>query len=56
MTENKEKMSGRRKWERVVYVVLVVGLAVYGVLKDSESAARLLEAVAQAFSVLFQNW
>jgi hypothetical protein len=42
----------QKKVERVIYVLLIIGLAAYG-LKDSEAAVRLITAVKEAFSILF---
>lgn len=43
-----------RKTEWIVYLVLLVGLVIYG-LKDSEAAERLIRAITDAFTILFNN-
>lgn len=56
MSENKKhpKLS-RRTAERALYILLILGLLLYGLLRDSEVAARLMEAITNAFSILIQN-
>ncbi len=56
MSENKKhpKLS-RRTAERVLYILVILGLLLYGLLRDSEVAARLMEAITNAFSILIQN-
>lgn len=46
--------ANKAKAERVVYLILIIVLAFYG-LKDSESAVKLIKAITEAFSVLFNN-
>jgi hypothetical protein len=45
----------RKSKERMIYIAVILLLLLYGLLKDSEAAARLLEAVTNAFSILIQN-
>lgn len=56
MNKNKKhpKLS-RRTAERVLYILVILGLLLYGLLRDSEVAARLMEAITNAFSILIQN-
>ncbi len=56
MSENKKhpKLS-RHTAERVLYILVILGLLLYGLLRDSEVAARLMEAITNAFSILIQN-
>jgi|GEM_PF-3000155 hypothetical protein len=56
MSKNKKhpKLS-RRTAERVLYILVILGLLLYGLLRDSEVAARLMEAITNAFSILIQN-
>ncbi|MCE8873662.1 hypothetical protein K0F93_06320 [Bacteroides ovatus] len=44
----------RRKVQWAVYLILLVGLVVYG-LRDSEGAERLIRAITDAFAILFNN-
>lgn len=39
----------------MLYIGILILLLLYGLLKDSEGAARLIEAVGNAFSTLIQN-
>ena len=48
------RISGRTV-ERVLYILVILGLLLYGLLRDSEVAARLMEALTNAFSILIQN-
>lgn len=48
------KINGRAA-ERVLYILVILGLLLYGLLRDSEVAARLMEAITNAFSILIQN-
>lgn len=48
------KINGRTV-ERVLYILVILGLLLYGLLRDSEVAARLMEAFTNAFSILIQN-
>lgn len=55
---NRSKSKGcmsRKSKERMIYIAVILLLLLYGLLKDSEAAARLLEAVTNAFSILIQN-
>lgn len=38
--------------ERTIYMLIVVVLVIYG-LKDSQTAIKLIHAVMEAFSILF---
>ncbi|PXV57421.1 hypothetical protein CLV62_1525 [Dysgonomonas alginatilytica] len=38
--------------ERAIYMLIVIGLVIYG-LKDSEVSVKLIHAVMEAFSILF---
>jgi len=49
--EKKRKIT-RQSVERTIYLILVVGLAVYG-LWNSEAAIGLINAIKDAFSLLF---
>lgn len=44
----------RRKVQWAVYLILLVGLVIYG-LWDSEGAERLIRAITDAFAILFNN-
>lgn len=48
----KKKKITRKDIERIVYIIIIMGLAIYGV-KDSDAAVKLIQAVNQAFSLLF---
>lgn len=50
--EKKNKIT-RKSVERSIYLVLIVGLTVYG-LWNSEAAVSLINAIKEAFSLLFQ--
>ena len=45
-----EKRSN--KYERITYIVLVVILVIFGMLKDSDAAKVLMEALKNAFSII----
>lgn len=51
---HRPRISGRTA-ERVLYILVILGLLLYGLLRDSEVAARLMEAFTNAFSILIQN-
>lgn len=56
MSENRNRSKlSRRTAERVLYILFILGLLLYGLLRDSEVAARLMEAITNAFSILIQN-
>lgn len=56
MSENKHRPKLRRRTaERLLYILVILGLLLYGLLRDSEVAARLMEAITNAFSILIQN-
>lgn len=44
----------RRTMERIVYIVLIIILVVFGIFKDSATAEVLIRAVKDAFSILIQ--
>lgn len=51
-------MKGKYNWkmvERIVYILLLIGLVIFGVMKDSEGAARLIHAIYEAFTILFNT-
>ncbi|WP_163319950.1 hypothetical protein [Dysgonomonas sp. 520] len=50
----KNKIS-RKRAERIIYIVIIAGLVLFGIFKDSESAAALIRAVKEAFSILFET-
>lgn len=52
--ETKKKDEKIRKRERAVYIVLIVLLALYG-LVNSEGAATLIRAIAEAFTLILTN-
>lgn len=45
-----EKKSNR--YERITYIVLIVILVLFGMLKDSDAAKVLMEALKNAFSII----
>lgn len=49
----KPKIS-RKTAERLVYILIITGLALYGIFKDSVAADILIRAVKDAFSILIQ--
>lgn len=56
MSENKKRPKlSCRVVERVLYILVILGLLLYGLLRDSEVAVRLMEAITNAFSILIQN-
>ena len=40
------------KYERITYIVLIVILVLFGMLKDSDAAKVLMEALKNAFSII----
>lgn len=52
--ERRRRIS-RRTLERSLYIAVILLLLLYGLFKDSEVAARLMEAITNAFSILIQN-
>lgn len=52
--ESRRKIS-RRTAERMLYIAVILLLLLYGLFRDSEVAARLMEAITNAFSILIQN-
>lgn len=56
MSENRNRLKlSHRTAERLLYILVILGLLLYGLLRDSEVAARLMEAITNAFSILIQN-
>lgn len=56
MSEDKHRLKlSCRTAERLLYILVILGLLLYGLLRDSEVAARLMEAITNAFSILIQN-
>lgn len=54
-TSKPRKRISRKRAERMLYIGILILLLLYGLLKDSEVAARLIEAITNAFSILIQN-
>lgn len=54
-TSNPRKRISRKSAERMLYIGILILLLLYGLLKDSEAATRLIEAITNAFSILIQN-
>lgn len=52
---NPHPKISRRTVERVLYILAVLMLVLYGLLQDSEVATRLMEALTNAFYILIQN-
>lgn len=48
------KKISRRNMERIVYVLLIIVLVIFGMFKDSGVAEVLIRAVKDAFSILIQ--
>lgn len=40
------------KYERLLYIVLIVILIIYGMLKDSETARMMMQSLKDAFSII----
>lgn len=53
--ERRRRRLSRKTAERLLYIGIIVLLLLYGLLKDSETAARLMESITNAFSILIQN-
>ena len=51
----RRRRMSRKTAERLLYVVIILLLLLYGLLKDSEVAARLMESITNAFSILIQT-
>jgi hypothetical protein len=49
----KRKIS-RKTAERVIYILIIIVLVIYGIFKDSAAADTLIRAVKEAFSILIQ--
>nr|DAE55276.1 MAG TPA: hypothetical protein [Caudoviricetes sp.] len=49
----KRKIS-RKAVERVIYILIIITLVIYGIFKDSAAADTLIRAVKEAFSILIQ--
>lgn len=54
-TSKPRKRISCKSAERMLYIGILILLLLYGLLKDSEAAARLIEAITNAFSILIQN-
>lgn len=52
--ETRKKDRKARRRERLLYLVLIVLLVLYG-LTNSEGAATLIRAVTEAFAILLTN-
>lgn len=48
------KKISRRTMERMIYILLIVMLVIFGIFKDSGVAEVLIRAVKDAFSILIQ--
>lgn len=48
------KKISRRTMERMIYILLIVMLVIFGIFKDSGAAEVLIRAVKDAFSILIQ--
>lgn len=44
----------RKTAERIVYILIIISLVLYGIFKDSTAADVLIRAVKEAFSILIQ--
>jgi high-affinity Fe2+/Pb2+ permease len=53
-TLKNDKKIAREKVERTIYLILIVGLTVWG-LWHSEAATALINAVKEAFSLLLNT-
>lgn len=42
----------RKTAERIIYIVIIIALVLYGIFKDSTAADTLIRAVKEAFSIL----
>ncbi|MFR9542951.1 MAG: hypothetical protein SNH27_12945 [Rikenellaceae bacterium] len=40
------------KYERIVYIVLIAVLIIYGMLKDSATATALMDSLKNVFSII----
>ncbi|MFR9546564.1 MAG: hypothetical protein SNJ29_13450 [Rikenellaceae bacterium] len=40
------------KYEKIVYIALIVILIIYGMLKDSAAATALMDSLKNAFSII----
>ncbi|WP_165045051.1 hypothetical protein [Dysgonomonas sp. ZJ709] len=47
----KKLKISRKTVERAVYILIIIGLVVYG-LKDAEVAVKLIKSVIEAFSII----
>ena len=52
-TSTPRKHISRKSAERMLYIGIL--LLLYGLLKDSEAANRLIKAITNAFSILIHN-
>mgnify|MGYP003623395450 CR=1 FL=1 len=51
-SDGKKRKITRKAVERTIYLILIVGLTLYG-LKNSEAAIGLINTIKDAFSLLF---
>ncbi|NDV80864.1 hypothetical protein D0T87_02575 [Bacteroides sp. 51] len=51
----KKRKPGKPPIERIIYIIIIVSLVLFGMIKDSEAAAKLIHAVYEAFSILFNT-
>lgn len=42
----------KNKYERIIYIVLIVMLVLFGMLKDSDAAKVLMDALKNAFTII----
>ena len=54
-TSNPRKRISRKSTEHMLYIGILILLLLYGLLKDSEAADRLIKAITNAFSILIYN-
>lgn len=48
------KKISRRTVERMIYILLIIALVIFGIFKNSGAAEVLIRAVKDAFSILIQ--
>lgn len=51
-TKNQCKLNAKAL-ERILYILIIIGLAIYG-CKDTAAAEAIIKAVKDAFSILIQ--
>lgn len=49
----KPKIS-RKTAERIIYILIIITLVLYGIFKDVAAADTMIKAVKEAFSILIQ--